>query len=164
MADYAALKALLLTPPYDTQTDAQNAAAINALTQASYVGFSPADAMMALAITTTVDWGWLTGVADGWITSANASNAGTVAVTAGTRRIAVTIRDLFRLPLPVAVTDSNRATLIHNGLSALVTANVITQAGQNAVEALAVSTVTWPLAHGFGRDLDFNDCAIARSA
>lgn len=97
---------------------------------------------MALAISTTVDWGWLSGVADGWITSAQAnSGASAVAVTPAIRRAAVTIRDLFRLPLPVAVTSSEQATMVGNGLTALVTANVITNASRAALIALASTNV-----------------------
>jgi hypothetical protein len=163
MTDYAALKAEISKPEYDGLTDEQIAAAINGVTVTQYVSFSPAEAMLALIAINTVDWGWLCGVASGDDASAQADTGkATVAVNPMTRRIAVSIRDLFQLPLSVAITTADQASAIGAGLAALVAANVITQVGMDRVVALATTTQTWAQANGWPQGLNAGEIEAAR--
>jgi len=161
--NYAALKIEIAKPAYNGMSDATIAATINAQTVPGFRSFQPTAARLVLMLSASNDWGWLSGVADGSITSANASGGGAVAVNAATRRVATTVRDLFSMPLPVDITDSGKATLVNSALTALVNANIIVAATQTALQALpAVTNAGWAQ---FGeRSLDYNDIAIARAS
>lgn len=169
MINFPALKIEIAKPAYNGMSDATIAATINAATSPAFVSVSPVDARNALMFTTTGDWGWLVGVAQGWVTQANASGAGAVAVgttptgSGGqTRRIASTVWDLFKGETAIPMTEA-RATLVSNALGILVTANVITAAGRTAVNN--IPQVNMPFWQSFGdRPLDFNDIAQARAS
>ena len=164
--NYPALKIEIAKPAYNGMSDAVIAATINTATSPSFVAVNPVDARNALMFTTTNDWGWLQGVTAGYVTSANASGSGAVAVSStapwATRRAAAAIYDLFRGETPIPVTSA-RATLLSNALGVLVTANVITAVGRTAVEA--IPQVNLPLWQSFGhRELDLADIATARAS
>lgn len=166
MINLAALKIEIAKPAYNGMNDATIAATINAATTAGFVSINPVDAKNALVFTTANEWGWLQGVAAGYVTSANASGSGAVAVSSttpwATRRAAAAIYDLFRGETPIPITSA-RATLLSNALGVLVTANVITAAGRAAVEA--IPQVSMPFWQSFGdRPLDYNDIAQARAS
>jgi len=160
--NYVALKVEIAKPAYNGMSDATIAATINAQTVPGFVSVSVPDARNALMFTTTNDWGWLAGVNNGSITSANASGAGAVVVTAATRRLANTLYDFLSMNLPLPM-NSARASLLHTLINALVTANVITTAGQNAMEAVPQVTLAGWTQFG-DRSLDYNDIAIARAS
>ena len=151
MTDYAALKAEIAKPAYNGMTDAQIGAAVTALTVPGLQRVDPSQAMIQLM--RIGDWGWLAGVANGWVTSANASGAGAVAVSAttpwATRRLAQTIYDLLRASLTLDMTVQANVDAISSALTALVTANVITTAGRVAVIGLPVSSTRWIDIYGF---------------
>ena len=169
MINYPALKIEIAKVAYNGMTDAVIAATINAATTPGFIAVNPVDARNALMFTTTGDWGWLVGVAQGWITSANASNAGAVAVvttpagTGGqTRRVAFTIWDLFKGETAIPM-NSARSSLVSSALAVLVTANVITAAGKTAVEA--IPQVNVPFWQSFShRELEYSDIAAARAS
>jgi hypothetical protein len=162
----AALKVEIALPAYNGMSDAVIAAAINAATVPGFNSVSPVDAKNALMFTASNDWGWLQGVAAGYVTSANASGGGGVAVATttpwATRRAAATIYDLFRGEAAIPM-NSARAALVSSALGALVTANVITAAGRTAVEAIPqTNTPKWR--QFSDRELDYNDIAQARAS
>ena len=150
-------------------SDAVLAQTINTTALAKLKAISPNKAMIELM--RIGDWSWLAGVAQGFVTSANASGAGAVAVSAttpwATRRLAVTLYDLFKSNLDIDLSVQANVTAISNAVDALVTANVLTAAGKVALVALPnAAAFRWQL---FGdRLLEvsplINDIALARAA
>lgn len=161
----ATLKTEIALPAYSGMDDATIAQTINTTPMARLKSISPNDAMIQLM--RLGDWGWLAGVANGFVTSANASGAGAVAVAATTpwqtRRTAQTIYDLFRSSLNVDLSVQANVTAITAAIDILVTANVLTAAGKTALVALPnVAAFKW--ATFSDRPLDFADVAAARAS
>ena len=166
--DYLLLKTEIAKPAYVgiPNTQAGNttiAGMVNALPLSGLRQFSPMEAQVIMM--RNGDWGWLAGVAEGWVTSANASGAGAVAVSTttpwATRRAAKVIYDLLRTTLQIDMTLATTVTALTNGLAVLVTANVITDASRTAIQGVPVTSL--PGWRQFSdRALDYNDIAIAK--
>ncbi len=162
----AALKTEIALPAYNGMDDATIAATINTTPLAGVLrAISPNDAMIQLM--RVGDWGWLAGVANGFVTSANASGAGAVPVSAttpwATRRLALTLYDLFRSNLNIDLSVQANVNAITSAIDALITANVLTAAGKTALVALpSVAAFRWSLFHD--HVLDFADIAAARAS
>lgn len=161
--NYAALKIEIALPAYNGMNDATIAATINAQSVSGLRAVDPSQAMIQLM--RIGDWGWLAGVALGYVTSANASGAGAVAVSATTpwltRRTAQTIYDLLRSNLTLDMTVQANVDAVLAALNVLVTANVITAAGRTAVVALPTTALSgWT--KFADRPLDYADIALAR--
>jgi len=140
--DIDALRAELALPAYQGLSDGAALVLLHGKTTPGISSIQPMDARLALMFTASNDWGWLVDVASGTTTSANASGAGTIAVTAATRRAAITVRDLFSLPTPVDILTQAKLDLLTAALTSLRNQNVITAAGANAVAAIPVVAVT----------------------
>lgn len=146
--DYKAAKTEITKPAYVSMTDAQIATAVNALPAVTvFSPINPAAARNALILTATREWSWLRGVADGSITTANASGAGTVAVvttpagTGGvTRQIAASLFDLLKGESPIPITSAD-AALLASAVDAMITANILTAAGKAKLVALAQTSI-----------------------
>ena len=144
MTNYAAARLEITKPAYNGMTPEQIAAAVNLLPIVSSPrGINPVEVRNALILTPSNDWGWLRGVADGWITSANASGAGAVAVvttpagTGGaTRRAARAFVDLLSGDAGIPLTSAD-ATLLQSATDLLISANVMTAAAKTKIVALA---------------------------
>lgn len=161
----ATLKTEIALPAYSAMTDLQIADTINAAPLSRLRAISPNDAMIQLM--RVGDWGWLAGVANGFVTSANASGAGAVAVSAttpwATRRMALVLYDLFRSSLDIDLSVQANVTAITSAIDALVTANVLTAAGKAALVALpTVAAFKWSTFSD--RPLDYADIVAARAS
>lgn len=164
-----ALKIEVALAGYAGKSNEVVAAEINAATITSYRSVNPADVRNALTWRTTNDWGWIAGVANGWITSANASAAGAVTVvttptgTGGqTRRTAYSFWDTFRGESALAM-DQTRFGLVTAAMDILVTANVMTGAGRTAIINLISYTAPRFTLFVTERALDYSDIAAARA-
>jgi hypothetical protein len=148
MPNYQAAKTEIAKPAYNGLSDAAIATALNALPAVTqYRSINPVDARNALILTSNAEWGWLRGVADGWVTSANASGLGAVAVVTtpagsggATRRAARSLVDLFTgdETIPLVAAD---VTLLGSATDTLISANVMTAAGKAKLVALAQTSV-----------------------
>lgn len=161
----ATLKTEIALPAYNGLSDVQIADTINTTPLSRLKTIQPNDAMIQLM--RLGDWGWLAGVANGFVTSANASGAGAVAVSAttpwATRRTAQTIYDLLRTNLPIDLSVQANVTAITSAIDILVTANVLTSAGRAALVALpTLAGFRWSLFAD--RTLDFADVVAARAS
>lgn len=148
MPNYQAAKTEIAKTAYNGLSDAAIATALNALPDVTvYRSIDPVDARNALILTSNGEWGWMRGVAEGWITSANASGQGAVSVIttpAGsggqTRRIARSLVDLFLGDTVIPIVSAD-ASLLGTATDALISANVMTTAGKAKLVALAGVTV-----------------------